>query len=181
MSCGWGGEKIARHNLIRDVLFNTCSSAALGPTREDRALLPGTEGRPADILLPSWSGGKDTALDITVVNPLQIAYINQSAQVPGHALRKAYERKMAKHGDPCKEVGIVFKPLPMDTLGAWSDSMVTEVRRMGSSLARHTAGEEGEVIKHLIQRVAIVLARVNAAMILTRKALYAETYVDGVE
>ena len=88
---------------------------------------------------------------------------------------------MAKHRDPCKEVGIVFKPLPMDTLGAWSDSMVTEVRRMGSSLARHTAGEEGEVIKHLIQRVAIVLARVNAAMILNRKPLYAETHVDGVE
>ena len=66
-----------------------------------------------------------------MVNPLQIAYINQSAEVPGHALRKAYERKMAKHGDPCKEVGIVFKPLPMDTLGAWSDSMLTEVRRMG--------------------------------------------------
>ena len=52
---------------------------------------------------------------------------------------------------------------------------------MESSLARHTAGEEGEVIKHLIQRVAIVLARVNAAMILNRKPLYAETHVDGVE
>ena len=61
VSCGWGGERIARHNLIKGVLFNTCSSAALGPTREDRALPPGTEARPADILLPSWSGGKDTA------------------------------------------------------------------------------------------------------------------------
>ena len=82
VSCGWGGERIARHNLIMDVLFNTCVSAALGPTREDRALFPGTEARPTDILLPSWSGGKDTALDITVVNPLQTLYINQSAAVP---------------------------------------------------------------------------------------------------
>ena len=97
ISCGWGGERIARHNLIRDVLYNTCSSAALGPTREDRAILPGTEARPADILLPGWSGGKDTALDITVVNPLQTAFINQSAAFPGHALRKAYERKMTRH------------------------------------------------------------------------------------
>ena len=61
VSCGWGGERIAKHNLIRDVLFNTCSSDALGPTREDRALLPGTEAKPADILLPGWSGGKDAA------------------------------------------------------------------------------------------------------------------------
>ena len=95
VSCGWGGERIGRHNLIRDVLFSACSSAALGPTREDRALLPGTESRPADILLPGWTGGKDTALDITVVNPLQTAFIDQTAAVPGHALRKAYERKMS--------------------------------------------------------------------------------------
>ena len=66
LSCGWGGESIAKHNLIRDVLHDTCSSAALRPTREDRAPLPGTKPRPADILLPSLSGGKDTVLDITV-------------------------------------------------------------------------------------------------------------------
>ena len=41
--------------------------------------------------------------------------------------------------------------------------------------------KDGEVIKHLIQQVAIVLARVKAAMILNRKPLYAETHVDGVE
>ena len=58
VSCGWGGERIGRHNLIRDVLFSACSSAALGPTRQDRALLPGTESRPADILLPGWTGKK---------------------------------------------------------------------------------------------------------------------------
>ena len=94
---------IYSHNLIRDVLYNACSSAALGPTREDRALLPGTEAKPADILLPGWSGGKDTALDITVVNPLQTQFINQSAAVAGHALRKAYERKMQRYGDSCKQ------------------------------------------------------------------------------
>ena len=136
VSCGWGEERIARHNLIMDVLFNTCVSAALGPTREDRALFPGTEARPTDILLPSWSGGKDTALDITVVNPLQTLYIDQSAAVPGYALRKAYEKKMAKHGEAFKEMGLVFRPLPMDNFGAWSETMVAEVRRMGSSLAR---------------------------------------------
>ena len=181
VSCGWGGERISRHNLIRDVLYNTCSSAALGPTREDRALLPGTEARPADILLPGWSGGRDTALDITVVNPLQTQFINQSAVDPGYALRKAFDRKMAKHGDSCKEAGIVFRPLPMDTLGGWSDTLVTEVKRMGSALARQTGGEEGEVIRHLIQRVAVVLARINAAMILNRAPVYTSSHIDGVE
>ena len=76
---------------------------------------------------------------------------------------------------------MVFRPLPMDTLGAWSDTMVAEVRRMGSSLARHTGGEEGEVIRHLIQRVAVVLARINAAMILNRAPFHTSSQVDGVE
>ena len=69
---------------------------------------------------------------------MTIVQLNYS---PGHALRKAYERKMTRHGDSCKEVGIVFRPLPMDTLGAWSDTTVAEVKRMESSLARQTAGE----------------------------------------
>ena len=65
-----------------------------------------------------------------------------------------YKRKIAKYKDPCKEVGIVvFRPLSMDTLGAWSDTMVAEVKRMGSRLAK-TRGDEGEAIRHLIQRVA---------------------------
>ena len=64
---------IFRHNAIRDALFNTCTQACLAPSREDRALLPGIDARPADLYIPAWTGGKDTALDITVVNPLQVA------------------------------------------------------------------------------------------------------------
>ena len=65
------------------------------------------------------------ALDITVV---QTVFLNQLAAVQRHALRMAYERKMAKHRDSCKEVGMVFLLLPMDILGAWSDTMVAEVK-----------------------------------------------------
>ena len=75
---------------------------------------------------------------------------------------------------------MVFRPLPMDTFGAWSDTMVAEVRRMGSSLARQTGGEESDVIRHLIQRVAVVLAKVNTAMILNRTPAYTSSHVDGV-
>ena len=88
---------------------------------------------------------------------------------------------MPRYGDKCKEVGIVFRPLPMDTLGAWSDTLVTEVRRMGSALARQNGGEENEVIRHLIQRVAVVLARVNAQMILNRGPVSISSQIDGIE
>ena len=75
---------------------------------------------------------------------------------------------------------MVFRPLPMDTLGGWSNTMVAEVKRTGSCFARQTAGEESGVIRQLIQRVAVVLARTNAAMILNRRPVYTSTHVDGV-
>ena len=52
LSIQFEGERIARHNHLRDHLCNTCSSAALSPTREDRALIPGSDARPADVLIP---------------------------------------------------------------------------------------------------------------------------------
>ena len=69
MSCGTGGERIARHNHLRDALFEMAVSAGLGPTKEGRFLLPGDDWRPADVFIPYGAGGRDAALDMTVVNP----------------------------------------------------------------------------------------------------------------
>ena len=181
VACGWGGERIHRHNMIRDCLFSTCTQVCLGPTREDRALIPGTEARPADIYLPGWMAGKDAALDITVINPLAQTYLQHSAATPGYALAQAFERKMTKHGEACTAAGIVFQPMALDTLGAWGDSTVQQVKRMGSALARQTGGEEGEIIKHLVQRVSVILMRTNANLILNRRPNFTEPQIDGIE
>ena len=111
ISCGSDGERIARHNHLRDALYHTAVSAALAPTREDRALLPGTDARPADVFIPRWTHGKDTALDVTVVNPLQAALVTEAATTAGHALNYAYKRKMTWTGAACQREGMVFIPL----------------------------------------------------------------------
>ena len=84
-SCGYEGEMIARHDHLRNCLYNTCSQACLGPSKEVRDLIPGSDGRPADLLIPCWSGGQDTALYVTVVNPLKVAMVHQAANTPGYA------------------------------------------------------------------------------------------------
>ena len=63
LCCGSGGERISRHNALRDALYETAVAAGLGPTKEGRFLLPGNDRRPADILVPHWSSGKDAAMD----------------------------------------------------------------------------------------------------------------------
>ena len=57
ISCGNMGERIARHDSLRDALFAVTQTACLGATREGRALLPDTQARPADVLIPHWTGG----------------------------------------------------------------------------------------------------------------------------
>ena len=42
MCCGSGGERISRHNHLRDHLHDTAVAAGLGPVREVRFLIPGT-------------------------------------------------------------------------------------------------------------------------------------------
>ena len=155
ISCGYEGERIARHDHIRNALFHTAQQACLGPTREDRALLPGTEARPADVLIPHWTAGKDTALDVTVVNPLQDRLVNQAAVNAGHALNTAYSRKMTQTGEACRRAGIVFIPLPMETLGGWHEQTVCQVKKLGYALARHTGQDENEAIRHFSQRLAV--------------------------
>ena len=53
LCCGHYGERITRHNRIRDHIFSVAVAAALGPVREGRFLIPGTDRRPADIFIPS--------------------------------------------------------------------------------------------------------------------------------
>ena len=68
--CGSHGERIARHNQLRDAIYQVAASANLAPRKEENALLPGTNARPADVFIPNWTGGRDTALDVTVVSPM---------------------------------------------------------------------------------------------------------------
>ena len=66
----------------RDLLHSTAAAAALAPAKEGRFLLPGEGGRPADILIPGWSNGRDAALDVTV----KVGQVLGAMPPPGHHL-----------------------------------------------------------------------------------------------
>ena len=57
VSCGMAGERIARHNQLRDAIFQVAQTANLAPLKETRALLPSTESHPADVLIPRFLSG----------------------------------------------------------------------------------------------------------------------------
>ena len=110
VGCGGNGDRIARHNVIRDVLFSAAQYAALAPTKEAPSLVPSSCSRPADILLPHWSRGCPAALDVSVISPLQHLTLAGAASSPGHALRVGVRRKMSSNLPACRSAGVDFLP-----------------------------------------------------------------------
>ena len=179
MCCGFGGERISRHNHLRDALYETAVAAGLGPVKEGRALLPGDDRRPADILVPNWAGGRDAAMDVTVVTPLQTATVAEAAVTPGYALTFAYQRKIRGAAEDCRREGIAFLPLVVESLGGWHSAAEAEVRKLGAALARQSGQEESEVLRHLWGRLGLLLQRGNAAILGNRLPTHPPPAVDG--
>ena len=180
MCCGSGGERISRHNALRDAFFDTAASAGLAPVKEGRFLLPGDDRRPADVLLPHWVGGRDAALDVTVVHPLQDATMPNAATTPGFALTFAHDRKIRGAEEDCRRQGIAFIPMVAESFGGWHSAAEQEVRKLGTALARHTGQEEGEAVSHLWGRLGILLQRGNAAILANRVPALPGAIIDGI-
>ena len=132
-------------------------------------MLPGQGGKPADILVPHWTGGKDTAYDVTVINPLQTAEVTGAATTPGHALNTAHKRKLDKSWEECHRQGIEFIPIAVESLGAWHPTAVAEVAKLGSALARQNGDKESTTIQRLFQQLSVALMRGNAALLNNRR------------
>ena len=81
--CGSHGERIARHDHLRDHFYQVAASCNLAPRH----------ARPADVLIPHWTEGRDTALDVTVVSPLLTDRLANSVSTPGHTLTCAFNDK----------------------------------------------------------------------------------------
>ena len=169
IACGVHGERISRHNEICNVLYKTAQKAGLGPAREFRGLIPGTAARPADIFLRNWDRGRDSALDVTVISPVQSAVVDREAVESGFALQYAWDRKMRAAHDACNAQRISFIPLPVETYGGWHPIAAKQIARLGRELSRSPAGvPQDTASKHLFQRLALSIQKGNAALILSR-------------
>ena len=128
VGCGGNGDRIHRHDAIRDTLFSAAQAAALAPRKEVPSLIPGTRSCPADIFLPNWCRGRPAALDVTVISTMQPLTQSGAASERGYALKLAEERKMAAHNAECR---VSFVPLAVESLGGWSHEAALQISRVG--------------------------------------------------
>ena len=122
-----------------------------------------------------------TALDVKVVNPLQTVLVSRAATKAGSALEVRFREKMTKHGEGCRMAGMVFIPMVVETLGGWQESAAVQLKKLGAALARQTGEEESEKIRHLYQRLAILLVKGNASLFLNRLPTHPSPMIDGTE
>ena len=168
VGCGGNGDRIHRHNSIQDAIFSAAQTAALAPRRELPSLIPGSQGRPADIFLPNWDRGRPTALAVTVISTLQQLTLQGAAITPGHALAVGENRKMTMHASQCQAVGVSFVPLVIESLGCWSDLAVKTLSSIGRLLGQRLGILPSDSVRHLFQQCAISLWRGNASLWLHR-------------
>ena len=138
------------------------------------------DSRPEDVIIPRFSSGRDTAYDVTVINPLRRDYIEGSAENPGYGVQQAYKTKWNSYGPACEREGMNFVPLPVDVFGAWHEVAIKHLKKLGATLARATCGDDSITIQHLFQRLGILLVKGNVNLILNRIPRDIQPEINGI-
>ena len=151
----------------------------INPKKEVRDLLDGTARRPGDVLLPSWFQGRDVALDLTVVTPIQGALTVKAAAEGGAAAEHSHREKLAKSYDECRVAGVEFIPLACETWGGWHPEALRVIKKLAMQMARHVGKDENTTTCHVLQRLAILLQRGNVALLTSRVPEHPAPEEDG--
>ena len=104
-------------------------------------------------------------MDVKVTTPLKVTTMPGAANTAGYALDHAHKGKFDGAEEACRRQGLAFLPLVAETFGGWLPSTKREVKKLGSTLARHTGQDEAEASSHLWGRLGIVLQQGIAAIL----------------
>ena len=185
--CACGGDRVKRHNRVRNLLAARAATAGLSPELEKPGLLPprpvlagvGEDGvsrqnsarRPADVWLPAWGLHGPAAFDVAAASGLRSGDLARTAADGAHAAT-AYEARKRAHLDTealCRNEGLQFVPLVVEACaGGWGPTAVRTLRALGELLADRTGQTPAAATEHLFQALSVVLQRENARAVLRR-------------
>ena len=111
--------------------------------------------------------------------PLQGELVRQIAVEGESAVDHAHMVKVRKYEQRCTAEGIHFLPVAVDTFGGWHPSALATLKKLGRQLARNVGREDAEVVRHLSQRLSILLVRDNVALLCARTPSFPSPDIDG--
>ena len=168
VTCSSGDFRTARHNRLRDALFQLLSAAGMSPSLEQGAY-ENDRTRPADILVPCFKLGKPAAFDLTVVSPLTSTNLSRAGE-HFDFLERAAVRKHEENDDKCAALGWVCVPLAVDTYGQWCDEAHRAFAEIAIRLSTRTKVTFSSALSSIFNTLGVVLARHNAIAVLARRA-----------
>ena len=120
VTCKYGGDVVTRHNMIRDILVETCHQAHIGVKVEvgNNLSRDHSKTRPADILLPNWFLGRTAALDVSITSPLNPVILLEAGVLATAAAQATESRKHHANDPKCSDLGWVCVPMVVETYGA---------------------------------------------------------------
>ena len=106
-----------------------------------------------------------------------------SATTDGYAVKKAFDRKIGRVGEACRQQGLTFLPIAADTLGGWHKVAIDQIKKLGTALARNRGEDEQVEVRHLQQRLSLLLMRGNTSLLVNRfpEGDIADAIIDGIE
>jgi hypothetical protein len=158
---------IFRHNALKKQIARDASLADLSPIVEPAHIL--ALGLKPDIFLPDFSLGKGAMCDVAVTDPTQKKFRKEAADNPLTAAEKyAIQEKESKYKEACESHGWSFHPLVVETTGGWCKSAQEIFSTIAGRIASRTNTPCNTALSQLYQRLAIILQRANANMIIER-------------
>ena len=182
LSCCCAGDRVVRHNDVRNVVYNECRAAGLRTEKEKAGLLPpraAEEGlppcrsarRPADVWQPQGPSGGQEAWDFTVGSGMSPHLLELSARSPEEVIAIFEERKRL-HLDTsrlCSDSGFLFCPMVLEAHGGgWSSGLRKAM--VWVSVTASSIGHDSQFTYSLraAQRISCSLQRENARAVLRR-------------
>jgi hypothetical protein len=104
-----------------------------------------------------------------VTDPLQQAVVRLSSTTTGAAAEKYATVKNTKYSRLAREAGVLFKPLVVESLGAWCSQARGLFSAIGSRIAhRKFGGSSLSCTEFIYKSLSNILQKANARAILSR-------------
>jgi hypothetical protein len=138
LCCKRSGDRITRHNRMRNCLDSLLVRAGLNPVMEKKGLLGDghiVDGRiPNDVAVPAFAEGKGLAIDVAVMS----VHAKTSLDAGIEALENRVRSKRAKYQEAISKTLYDFVPIVFTTSGAVSSAgteVIKQINRFGAKVS----------------------------------------------
>jgi len=96
MVCKKAPGRVARHQVLNDIILRAINAADVPAVKEPLGLNRQDKKRPDELSLIPWQSGKPLLWDVTVASTLAGSYVYTAATGAGLVADQAADRKTAK-------------------------------------------------------------------------------------